>query len=376
MLPFRGLPIMKLFSCDHCGNSVYFENARCENCGHALGYASEHNALVSLNESNGLWTSPALGGKSYIYCANSVHGACNWLIPAQSGGDIYCAACRHNDTIPTIDDPAHLSQWQAIERAKKRLFYSLLRLGLPLHTRAEDPEHGLAFRFLADDQSAPERVMTGHDNGLITIALAEADDAERERRRVGMREPYRTLLGHFRHEIGHHYWDILVDGQPALERFRALFGDERADYGQALAAHYANGAPAGWNQTHISTYATSHPWEDFAESFAHHLHITDTVEMAAAFGLRVRPSTGDASLVSAPVTFDPYMEPDMGAIIGHWIPLASLINNLNRAVGQADAYPFILTPPVIEKLAFINELVHQAPALGQLSAMEQMTRED
>ena len=376
MAVLKGRHTMKLFVCDHCGNSVYFENARCEQCGHALGYVSEHNALVSLNEDGGLWTSPALGGKAFVYCANSVHGACNWLVPAEPGGDIYCAACRPNDTIPPIGDPLHLLQWQAIERAKKRLFYSLLRLGLPLHTRAEDPIHGLAFRFLADDQSAPEKVMTGHDNGLITIALAEADDAERERRRVGMGEPYRTLLGHFRHEIGHHYWDILVDGKPALERFRALFGDERADYGQALANHYANGAPAGWNQTHISTYATAHPWEDFAESFAHHLHITDTVEMAAAFGLRVRPKTGDANLVSAPVTFDPYMEPDMSAIIGHWIPLASLINNLNRAVGQTDAYPFILTPPVIEKLAFINELVHQAPALGQLSAMEQMTGED
>ena len=361
---------MKLFTCDHCGNSVYFENARCEVCGHALGYAPAHNALVSLSEENGVFTSPALPGESYIYCANAIYGACNWLVPAHAGGDIYCAACRHNETIPSIVEPVHLSHWQAIERAKKRLFYSLMRLGLPLHTRAEDREHGLAFRFLADDQSAPTPVMTGHDGGIITIALAEADDAERERRRVGMGEPYRTLLGHFRHEIGHHFWDLLVDGGPALDRFRSLFGDERADYGLALQTYYANGAPLGWYQTHISAYATAHPWEDFAESFAHHLHITDTVEMAASFGLRARPTTGDANLMVTPMTFDPYMEPDMGAIIGHWIPLSSLINNLNRAVGQPDAYPFILTPRVIEKLAFINELVHQAPALSQLSALE------
>lgn len=361
---------MKLFTCDHCGNTIYFENSVCERCGHALGYAHLHNGLVSLEAvGDGTWTSPALPGEHYVYCANAEYGACNWLVPAAPGGDVYCAACRHNDTIPAIGDATHLAYWQTIERAKKRLFYSLIRLGLPLETRGEDPEHGLAFRFLADDQSAPDRVLTGHDNGIITIALVEADDAERERRRTAMGEPYRTLLGHFRHEIGHHYWDLLVDGQSSIERFRTIFGDERADYGQALIAYYANGAPPAWYQTHISAYATAHPWEDFAESFAHYLHIADTVETAAAYGVRARPKTHDATLAILPVTFDPYMEPDMDAIIEHWIPLSSLLNNLNRAMGHPDAYPFILTPPIIEKLRFINDLVHQTPALRQLSAM-------
>lgn len=256
-----------------------------------------------------------------------------------------------------------------VERAKKRLMYALLRLGLPLATRAEDPEHGLAFRFLADAESAPH-VMTGHESGIITIALAEADDAERERRRTGMGEPYSTLLGHFRHEIGHHYWDLLVSGQPPEQRFRALFGDERADYGTALKTYYGHGAPAGWPATHISAYATAHPWEDFAETFAHYLHIVDTVEMAAAFGIRAKPRTGDENLALLPVSFDPYMAPDMAVIVDNWIPLASLLNNLNRAMGQADAYPFVLSQVVIEKLSFINDLVHQAPALGQLAALE------
>lgn len=363
---------MKLFTCDHCGNTVYFENALCERCGHQLGYLPEHNALVSLAEDNGLWSSPAFPDHAYVFCDNAGHGACNWLIRAQPGGDIFCAACRHNDTIPDISDPANLTRWQTIERAKKRLIYSLIRLALPLRTRDEDPDHGLAFRFLADLPIAAEPVMTGHDNGTITIALAEADDAEREARRTAMGEPYRTLLGHFRHEIGHHYWDLLVDGHPALPRFRALFGDETADYGEALKAHYAIGAPAGWYHTHISAYATAHPWEDFAETFAHFLHITDTVETAAAFGVRARPRTQDESLVLPPVTFDPYMAPDMAAIIDNWIPLAGLLNNLNRAVGQPDAYPFILTPAVIEKLSFINDLVHQAPALSQLSALDDL----
>lgn len=362
--------LMKLFTCDHCGNTVYFENALCERCGHALGYVPHHNALVSLEADGDTWISPALDGARFIYCANAAHAACNWLIPAAPGGDVFCAACRHNETIPPIADPTHLAHWQTIERAKKRLLYALIRLGLPLHTRSEDPEHGLAFRFLADDQTAPERVMTGHENGIITIALVEADDAERERRRTTMGEPYRTLLGHFRHEIGHHYWDLLVDGHVGQERFRTLFGDERADYGEALQAYYAHGAPPNWYQTHISAYATAHPWEDFAESFAHYLHIVDTVETAAAFGVRARPRTQDATLTILPVQFDPYMEPDMGAIIDNWIPLASLLNNLNRAMGHPDAYPFILTPAVIEKLAFINDLVHQTPALDRLSALE------
>lgn len=370
-LDHRGMT-MKLFTCGHCGNTVYFENSVCERCGHALGYAPKHNALLSLESEDGAFTSPAAPGERYICCANAAHAACNWLVEAEPGGDIYCAACRHNETIPDISDPTNLAHWQTIERAKKRLFYSLIRLGLPLETRAENSDHGLAFRFLADGATQPERVMTGHDNGIITIALSEADDAERERRRTSMGEPYRTLLGHFRHEIGHHFWDLLVAGQPVEDRFRALFGDERADYGEALKIYYANGAPAGWFHTHISAYATAHPWEDFAETFAHYLHITDTVEMAAAFGVRARPRTQDENLAIPQVTFDPYMAPDMEAIVDNWIPLASLMNNLNRAVGQPDAYPFVLTPPVIEKLGFINDLVHQAPALAQLAELERV----
>lgn len=353
---------MKLFTCDHCGNTVYFENVNCEHCGHALGYLPERNALVSLDPVEGGWAAPAFPGKTYLYCDNVRHGACNWLIASAPGGPVFCTACRHNETIPSLDNPDNLRRWQVIERAKKRFVYSLLRLGLPLKTRAEDPEHGLAFRFLADDQNAPH-VLTGHENGVITIALAEADDAERERRRTGMGEPYRTLLGHFRHEIGHHYWDLLVTGKAPEAGFRHLFGDERIDYGAALRTYYANGAPAGWPATHISAYATAHPWEDFAETFAHCLHIIDTVEMAAAFGIRAKPRTGDESLALPVVSFDPYEVEDMGLIIDNWIPLALLLNNLNRAMGQTDAYPFVLSPAVMEKLGFVNALVH-----GRLSA--------
>ena len=311
------VPFMKLFVCDHCGNTVYFENAFCERCGHPLGYIPHRNALVSLAGNGGVWSTPAFPGDTYVFCANARHGACNWLVPFNAGAEPYCAACRHNETIPDIADPRNLHRWQVIERAKKRLFYSLLQLRLPMQTRNEDRVHGLSFRFLADTPVAGLPVMTGHDSGIITIALAEADDAERESRRANMGEPYRTLLGHFRHEIGHHYWDLLVDGQSVWSGFTELFGNAAADYGQALQSYYAGGAPMGWPQSHISAYATAHPWEDFAETFAHYLHITDTVEMAGAFGVRARPRTQDKHLDVATIGFDPYMAPDFDVIIDH-----------------------------------------------------------
>jgi hypothetical protein len=348
---------MKLFRCDNCGQTLYFENTSCEHCGLQQGYLPADNAMVALQPEGAGWVSATHPGKTFVFCANAQHGACNWLVPARPDGDAYCLACRHNETIPSLDDPVHLAQWQTIERAKKRLVYSLLQFRLPLRTRAEDPNHGLSFRFLADAPVAP-RVLTGHDNGIVTIALAEADDAERERRRTQMGEPYRTLLGHFRHEIGHHYWDLLVANGPMHQQFRRLFGDETQDYTVALQRHYQQGAPPGWQASFISAYATSHPWEDFAETFAHYLHLTDTIEMAAAFGVKLAPKVDRTGTLSAAIDFQPYNSNDIAELMDNWVPLASLLNNLNRTVGQPDAYPFVLTPPVVEKLGFIQALIH------------------
>jgi hypothetical protein len=350
---------MKLFRCDHCSNVCYFENTVCENCGHALGYWHATNMLVSLEPDGDHFHAPALPDQRFVYCVNRRQGACNWLVEYQPGGEPYCRACRHNGVIPAMDSAENLDHWQVIERAKKRLFYSLLRLHLPLATRNEDSVHGLSFQFLSDDAAAAP-VMTGHENGIITVALKEADDAERERRRTQMREPYRTLLGHFRHEIGHYYWDLLVENKPALEDFRRLFGDEREDYDAALQRHYQQGAPANWQVTHISAYATSHPWEDWAETWAHYLHIIDTTEMAAAFGVRLHPKIDVTGELSARIDFDPYRLTSVAELFDQWVPLASLINNLNRAVGQHDAYPFVLTPLVVEKLGFIQRVVREA----------------
>ncbi|RYG97178.1 MAG: hypothetical protein EON57_14105 [Alphaproteobacteria bacterium] len=354
---------MKLFRCDHCGHLLYFENTRCERCGRTLGFEPDSNALCSLNGGPEVWTAPFLDNRQFVFCANAAHGACNWLVPYAPGADPYCKACRHNELVPPIDDPNKLEHWQIIERAKKRLVYSLLRLRLPLATRNEDAIHGLSFRFL-DEGSAPHPVMTGHENGVITIALDEADDAAREYRRTQFNEPYRTLLGHFRHEVGHHYWDILIGSNRAnLAEFRTLFGDETPSYDAALQSYYAIGAPADWQDHFISAYATAHPWEDFAETFAHYLHVVDTTEMATAFGVSLRPAVDTRGELTAWLDFDPYAVSNIEDLIDNWVPLSSLINNLNRAVGQHDAYPFVLTSEVVEKLGFIARIIHDAGAV-------------
>ena len=276
------------------------------------------------------------------------------------GPEAFCTACRHNRTIPALSLPENLERWRRLEVAKRRLFYTLLRLRLPLTKRPEDPE-GLAFDFLSDDGPSAPPVMTGHASGLITINIAEADDVERERRRTGMGEPYRTLLGHLRHEVGHHYWTVLVERSPdpgTIERFRGLFGDERVDYGEALKRHYAQGAPPDWPERFISAYASAHPWEDWAETWAHYLHMVDTLETAGAFGISTRPKVSRGAEIATTVDFDPHGDGDLEQLIGAWLPLTFAVNSLNRSMGQPDLYPFVIPPAVIGKLAFVHGCVH------------------
>ncbi|MDB5360886.1 MAG: hypothetical protein JWO51_2183 [Rhodospirillales bacterium] len=347
---------MKLFKCQHCGQLVYFENDHCENCSHQLGFLPVETTLSALRPDGASWIALAADpADRYRFCANAGLGACNWLIPEPSD-ETLCLACRHNRMIPDISLPENLSRWHKLERAKHRLVYSLLRLGLPLANRADDPDHGLAFEFLAVVPDTP-KVMTGHDNGLITVALSEADDAERERMRQQMGEAYRTLLGHFRHEVGHHYWDVLVRDGGRLDTCRALFGDDREDYAEALKRHYEQGAPPDWREHFVSAYASAHPWEDFAETWAHYLHIVDTLEMGAAFGLRIGPRIAEGALAAA-LDFDPYAPGEVQRLVDAWLPLVFAVNSLNRAMGQPDLYPFVLTPGVVRKLDFIHHLVH------------------
>jgi hypothetical protein len=352
---------MRLFNCQVCGQLLYFENTRCERCGHVLGYLPERNSLSALEpEEEDLWRPKADEARQYRFCENALHDACNWLVPADSPAK-FCTACSFNRTIPDISDPVNKAHWQKIEVAKRRAFYSFLRLRLPMKDRLEDPENGLAFDFLADSpEGAGPKVMTGHDNGLITLALAEADDAERTRRRTNMGEPYRTLLGHFRHESGHYFWDRLVRDGGKLEECRAVFGDDSQDYGAALQRHYKEGAPADWQEHFVSTYATAHPWEDFAETWAHYLHIVDTLEMARSFGVGIAPAADRSGELSAEVDFDPYRATQIEPVMEAWVPLTVTVNSLNRCMGVADLYPFVLSSAVVAKLAFIQSLVRSS----------------
>ena len=356
---------MKIFQCQVCGQLLYFENRQCEHCGHRLGYLAGRAALSALEpdaKSENIWTALAHPGVRYRFCANAAHDACNWMLDAASA-ETLCLACRHNRTIPDLNVPENLARWRRFETAKHRLFYTLTRLALPAPSRAGDPEKGLAFDFLAETPGGP-KILTGHDHGLITLNLREADDAEREKTRNAMSEPYRTLLGHFRHESGHFYWDRLVAARDRIAEFRELFGDETKDYGEALQKNYAEGPPPDWRESFISTYAASHPWEDFAETWAHYLHIVDTIETAYAFGLRIRPrlkrAAGGEDSLSAAIDFDPHTERDTSRLIDAWLPLTFAVNEINRSMGEPDLYPFVLSPAVIAKLGFVNELVHSS----------------
>jgi len=352
---------MKLFECHNCGQVLYFENKRCEQCGLALGYLPELTVLTALTAEGGdLWRPIAGSLGDYRFCANAGRGVCNWLIPAHSP-DAFCLACKLNRTVPNLDSPGNLDLWQRLETAKHRMVYGLLRLDLPLTNRIDDTANGLAFDFLSGTdglfREGPQ-VITGHAEGVITINLAEADDAERERHRRDMAEPYRTLLGHFRHEVGHHYWARLVRGGIWQDAFRDLFGDETQDYAQALSMHYANGPRPDWQRYHVSSYAACHPWEDFAETWAHYLHIVDTLETAAAFGMRIHPGLGNNPTTDMVIDFDPYCQRDFDSLITAWLPLTYAVNSLNRSMGQPDLYPFVLASPVIGKLRFIHDLIH------------------
>lgn len=350
---------MRLFNCSHCGQRLYFENAVCQRCDATLGFLPDRLHLVSLDAAGeGQWR-PHGETLEYRMCTNyAQHTLCNWMVPVADGQE-FCTACRLNKTIPDLSVEGNLDLWRTLETEKRRLIYALLRLGLPLESAQADPS-GLAFDFLADCDptfSEQEKVFTGHDDGLITINIKEADPAERERMRGQMAEPYRTLLGHFRHESGHYYWDRLIRDTPYLGECRSLFGDDTLDYGAALEQHYQQGAPPDWQDTFISSYATMHPWEDWAETWAHYLHMVDTLETAWQFGIDLRPKAGDDATEVVRHDFDPYREASIDTLIKHWLPLTFALNSLNRSMGHEHAYPFVISPRVTEKLGFVQRVV-------------------
>ncbi len=355
---------MKLYQCQCCGQVLHFENTVCLRCGRTVGYLPLPDVMGAVEPEGAIWYLAAPQGgpqepERWRFCRNWELSACNWMVPAQSGQE-FCLACAHNRTVPDLSDPANHRRWQKIEAAKRRLIHSLLHLGLPVPLPGSTGPLPLVFDFLADDPGSAQRVLTGHAHGVVTIALVEADDASREKMRADMGEAYRTLLGHFRHEVGHYYWDSLVRDQPAHAEFRRLFGDESADYGAALQRHYTEGPPAGWQGAYVSAYATMHPWEDWAETWAHYLHMVDTLDTAAALGISIEPDLDRQGELTTEVGFDPWRVRQVGPLLAAWMPLTVALNALNRSMGQADLYPFTLPETVHQKLGFVHDLVRAA----------------
>jgi hypothetical protein len=353
---------MRVFHCDHCGQLVFFENTQCVHCGHRLAFLPHAMVVGSLDPIDGdesEWTSPlpAANGRRYRLCANyRDHQVCNWIVDTDAGNPL-CESCRLTQVIPDLDVPGHLAAWYRLEVAKRRLLFTLLTLRLPFGP-ADDGRPGIAFRFMSDASPGDPPVTTGHAGGMITLNVAEADDAERERRRTALGEPYRTLLGHMRHEAGHYYWTRLVaDDAERLVRFRELFGDHDEDYASALERHYEAGPIENWQERYISAYAASHAWEDWAETWAHYLHMTDTLETAAACGVSLQPRRpGEPSLSRVPIDLA-RRDGSFERLIDGWFSMTYLLNNLNRGLGLGDAYPFVISDAVIDKLRFVHETI-------------------
>lgn len=351
---------MKTFFCDACGGLVFFENTSCLACGHSLGFIPEVLDLSAVEPMAGepgsvRGLSVLASDRRFRLCANGRdHAVCNWLVPVEDASE-FCQACRLNDVIPDLSVAGNHDRWHRLEVAKRRMVYTLLKLSLPFRADPGRQVNGLSFRFLGQTSDG-KTPLTGHAEGVITINIAEADDEVREKRRVSLHEPLRTLLGHFRHEVAHYFWDRLIAGTPRLERARQLFGDETADYAAALERHYREGPPADWSTRYVTAYASAHPWEDWAETTAHYFHIIDTIETAADFGLNLRPKhpasqtmVADPRKVLAP-------QANFDVLLAYWFPLTYAFNELNRGIGHTDLYPFALSTVAIDKLRFIHEV--------------------
>lgn len=363
---------MRRFRCA-CGATVFFESDVCLACGRMLGFEPVGLAVEALvpRAGGGLHT---VTGAPVRVCRNrGSPGGCNWVVAAGDSQDL-CLSCRLTEVIPDLDRPGNLDLWQRIEAAKRRLIYTLRSLGLPLTggPGARDPgtagsarqspgtsdparPAGLRFHILEDRRRNPDVeedvVLTGHTDGLITVNLAEADDVARTEAQQELRERYRTVLGHLRHEAGHYYFHHLTEPSGALEEVRALFGDERASYEDALREYYERGAAPDWAERFLGPYASAHPHEDFAETFAHYLHIMDALETAEAGGFRWRGGRPPGDGVMGSGREDGWIE--------RWVDLSITLNELNRSLGTEDPYPFVLTTPVIEKLRLMDRLVRR-----------------
>ncbi len=386
---------MTPFRCGQCLHTVFFDNDQCGHCGAWLGFVPSERTMAAFapvaGDAAAPWqrlapnaaaAPPADGGVKagatvpsapsapspsttppptpLQPCANRIqHGVCNWMLDAadRDAGQVLCCSCRLNRTIPDLSQPGHLERWARFEQAKRRWLYTLLTLGLTPQPKTGDTDGlGLGIHILAPQPGA-EAVMTGHADGVITLNLDEADDVHRESARVAFGEPWRTLIGHLRHEGAHYLHHRWVRGNPAAEaRFRDTFGDERADYGEALGRYHTQGPVAGWEGHFISAYASAHPHEDWAETCAHWLLVLDAVETAAAWGLRLDSAAANAE----PATLAPggvHTLPVERLMLSLWLPVAQFLNSMNRSLGLRDSYPFLTPSPVLQKMQVVAELL-------------------
>ena len=355
-----------------CGYPIFFRNHLCLHCGRALGYEPDLAMIMSLDPIDGddrsdtaAWRRAGMDADGGVYrrCANfSLAPQCNWLVLQSDGDDQkLCRCCRLNRTVPDQGVAANATLWHKVELAKRRLVSSLIALGLPVASRiGEDTLQGLAFDLLVGADPAP--VTTGHHEGIITLNVNEADDVARETIRNAMHEPYRTLLGHVRHESGHYYWSRLLDGSPWHGPFRTLFGDERQDYASALQRHYSAGPAPAWENTCVSAYASAHPWEDWAETWAHYLHMVDALDTATGFGI----SDTHLSLLQDPFDRDALYRADEDqedtdqeflAFVNTWTGLTSVLNEFSLGMGLPDFYPFVLSTGAVTKLHFVHRFI-------------------
>ena len=362
-----GLPhLQRTYTC-RCGSQLFFRNSFCLNCHTALGYDPVVGKVLPLDNGSdpNTWVlaDKYVAGKTALYwrCANlNTAAACNWLIPISGlqNPPSLCVSCRLNRTIPNLGIAENRALWASIEQAKRRVISALIALGLPVVSKVtEDPQRGLAFDILRSPDQGP-RVLTGHEDGLITLNIEEADDVTRERIRKQMHEPYRTLVGHLRHEVGHYYWDRLVMNTPNIDPYRNLFGDERASYEEALKRNYEQGPRPDWRATYVSSYASIHPWEDWAETWAHYMHMLDTLSTALSFGL----SAQSVEMPFVPFTAAALWEPGADkesflALLNSWLKLTAVLNELCRSMGQPDFYPFTLPAATVRKLHFIHTVI-------------------
>jgi hypothetical protein len=341
---------MRLYQC-RCGAPLYFANTQCLACGTAVGYDPAGDVMRPVDD-----------GSDMVWCANGTqHQVCNWLTHFQ--GPPLCISCRLNHFIPDLSQSGSPALWHKMELAKRRMVHWLLFRGLPVVPRSEN-SRGLAFDFVLPQPG--EHITTGHDAGLITLNLLEADESVRERNRHELGEPYRTLLGHFRHEIAHYYWWRWFDPADGsdlqwLPALRSLFGDEKADYAQAMQWYYTEGPPPDWPQHYISAYASMHPWEDWAETWAHYMHITDALETARSnslrrSGTRLQAAPDHASL-RLPEPFKKTKDVEFREMITAWMHLAPALNEMSLSLGHGDLYPFVPAPEVLQKLHCIHRMV-------------------